>query len=399
MKKILILGAGAWQTPYLELAKSMGMRVFATDWSPNAFGRFEADVFEPIDLQDWEASLAFARKHKVDAVFSSADVGVPTAAYIAEKMGLPGHPLELAKAATNKFKMREKAKSFGLPIPEYEVVKDLNAALAAADRIGYPVIIKPIDSCASRGVFYIEDPKALNAKFQESISSSFKKEVLVESFMVGQEGSVEALVQGDGRIIFLGMCSKKKSDLPFRFDLRLVYPGDYTEGQQKAIESFIRKMVDGFGIRRGIIHVEIMVSGENIRLIEFGLRGCGSNVITRLMPALTGFDVPRYLLAEAFEEHLPIEITRHDCGVLRFLMGGPGTIGSISGAADARKLPGVVDVFIGAQPGDQVGVIKNGGGRLGYVMSQASDRQTALAIAERAAGTIKFEGLSEHVFS
>ena len=83
MKKILILGAGAWQTPYLKLARKMGMQVFATDWSAEAFGRFEADVFEPIDLQNWDASLAFARKHEVDAVFSSADVGVPAAAYIA----------------------------------------------------------------------------------------------------------------------------------------------------------------------------------------------------------------------------------------------------------------------------------------------------------------------------
>ena len=212
--------------------------------------------------------------------------------------------------------------------------------------------------------------------------------------MVGQEGSVEALIRGDGEIVILGMCSKKKSELPFRFDLRLIYPGDYTEGQKKAIEAFIGKLVAGFGIRRGIIHVEIMVSGENIRLIEFGLRGCGSNVITKLMPAITGFDVPRYLLAEAFDERLPIEITRHDNGVLRFLMGGPGTIGSISGEEEARKLPGVVDVFVSAQPGDKVGVIKNGGGRLGYVMSRSDDRRSVLEIAERAAGLIKFEGLS-----
>ena len=394
MKKILILGAGAWQTPYLKLAREMGMQVFATDWSPEAFGRFEADVFEPIDLQNWEASLAFAQKHKVDAVFSSADVGVPTAAYIAEKMGLPGHPLELAISATNKFKMREKAKSFGLPIPDYEVVKTLEAARAAADRIGYPVIIKPIDSCASRGVFYIEDSRELDAKFPESVGASFKKEVLIETFMVGQEGSVEALVRNDGEVVFLGMCSKKKSDLPFRFDLRLVYPGEYTEGQRKAIEAFIRKLVSGFGIRRGIIHVEIMVSGELIRLIEFGLRGCGSNVITKLMPAITGFDVPRYLLAEAFEEHIPIEIERHDCGVLRFLMGGMGTITDITGEEEVKKLPGIVDVFISAAPGDQVGVIKNGGGRLGYVMTQASDRPAALELAEQAADLIKFNGLA-----
>lgn len=394
MKKILILGAGAWQTPYLKLARQMGMQVFATDWSPEAFGRFETDVFEPIDLQNWEASLAFAQKHKVDAVFSSADVGVPTAAYISEKMGLPGHPLELAIEATNKFKMREKARSFGLPIPEYEVVKTLSAAHDAADRIGYPIVIKPIDSCASRGVFYIETSKDLDEKFQESVDASFKKEVLIESFMVGQEGSVEALVKNDGEVVFLGMCSKKKSDLPFRFDLRLVYPGEYTEGQKKAIEAFIKKLVKGFGIRRGIIHVEIMVSGETIRLIEFGLRGCGSNVITKLMPAITGFDVPQYLLQEAFEEHMPIEIKRHDCGVLRFLMGGPGTITGISGEDEVRKLPGLVDVFISAHKGEQIGVIKNGGGRLGYVMTQADNREAAKDFAEHAAGLIRFKGLA-----
>ena len=110
MKKILILGAGLWQIPYIQKAKEMGLYVIATDWSDDAVGKQYADLFKPISVRDKEESLRFAIENKIDAVFTSTDVGVPTAAYIAEKMILPGITQEQAELATNKYVMRNKLK-------------------------------------------------------------------------------------------------------------------------------------------------------------------------------------------------------------------------------------------------------------------------------------------------
>ena len=64
----------------------MGLFVYATDWDSNPEGKVFANVFEQIDVRDKNKSLDFAQKHKVDAVFTNSDVGVSTAAYIAEKL-------------------------------------------------------------------------------------------------------------------------------------------------------------------------------------------------------------------------------------------------------------------------------------------------------------------------
>ena len=63
-KRILILGAGAWQAPYIQKAKKLGLRVFATDWENSAPGAPVADVFRRIDLRDKERSLAFASESR-----------------------------------------------------------------------------------------------------------------------------------------------------------------------------------------------------------------------------------------------------------------------------------------------------------------------------------------------
>src|SRR4029450_4402713 len=95
-KRLLILGAGLWQVDYIRRARRLGAETWATDWSTDAVGRDEADHFEPIDLKNVDATLELARNSRVDGVFTAADIGVPTAAYVAERLGLPGPSLRLA---------------------------------------------------------------------------------------------------------------------------------------------------------------------------------------------------------------------------------------------------------------------------------------------------------------
>ena len=137
-RKILLLGAGKWQVPYLLKAKELGLQVFATDWDPNAPGAKIADHFEPISLTDTENSLAFAKSHGIEAILTAADIGVPTAAFIANKLDLPYHDPELANEATNKGAMRGKALRLGLAGPKMALVTNLDNAVTQANNIGYP---------------------------------------------------------------------------------------------------------------------------------------------------------------------------------------------------------------------------------------------------------------------
>jgi formate-dependent phosphoribosylglycinamide formyltransferase (GAR transformylase) len=389
-KKILILGAGAWQTPYILTAKTLGLKVFATDWESDAQGAKYADVFQPINLLNKERTLAFAKKNAIEAIFTSADIGVPTAAYVAEAMGLRYHSQRLALMATNKFLMREHAKKIGLSIPEFALTENAEEANLQAIKIGYPVIIKPVDNCSSRGVYYVNNETELMEKYAESMASSFSKKVLIEEFMLGTEGSIECVVK-KGRPVILGICDKVKSELPYRYDLQLNYPGNYSVGQYLLIEEFIEKLVKGFAISHGIIHVEIAVEAKRIRLIEFAIRGCGSKVVTHLLPAMTGFAVPEYLLYDSFGIERKSELKRSDHGILKFIMLKKGTVKKISGLAAVKKIAGVIDIAIERKAGDRIDEIKDGRSRPGYLLAVAKSKSQLDEIVAKAFAAFSVE--------
>jgi cyanophycin synthetase len=76
----------------------------------------------------------------------------------------------------------------GLPVPRSEIVRSAGEAVAAARRIGYPVVTKPIDGNHGRGVMLdLGDDDAVRVGFDRSLEEARRKAVLVESFISGND--------------------------------------------------------------------------------------------------------------------------------------------------------------------------------------------------------------------
>ncbi len=374
-KRLLILGGGLWQLEYVRRARQLGLETWVTDWSATALARDEADHFEPIDLKDCDATLALARRARIDAVLTAADIGVPTAAYVAERLGLPGHRPKLASYATNKFEMRQRSQLLGIACPWYRRVRSTEEATAAIDSEALPAIVKPVDNCSSRGVRWIDRTSDVVTAVAEALAASQRGEALIEQFLVGTEGSIEALVQ-NGRVAVLGICDKTKSPLPDRFDLELRYPGAYDASVRSDLEAFAQRIADGFEVAHGILHIEFLVSHDTrtVYLIEFAIRGCGSKVATHLMPALTGVDVVRVVIRQALGLPVRIEPSRSRHGALHFLMFPHGRVVAVRGVEAARRLPGVIDACVERVPGEFIDDVHDGRSRPGHVLVSGPDR-------------------------
>jgi biotin carboxylase len=372
-RRLLILGAGQWQREYIRRARCLGLETWVTDWSPSAVARSEADHFEPIDLKDMEATLAFARSAHVHGVFTAADIGVRTAAYVAEQLSLPGHSVWLADQATNKLKMRRQSELSGIACPWYRSVRSAEEGAAAVGDAELPVIVKPIDNCSSRGVRWVGRRSDVAAAVATAFEASLAGEALIEQFLVGAEGSIEALVD-NGRPIVLGACDKTKSPMPYRYDLELRYPGAYDTPIWQQIDLLVERIVRGFRIQSGILHIEFLVSAGTVYLIEFAIRGCGSNVVTHLMPALTGIDVVKVVIRQAFGLTTPVEKSRAKHGVLHFLMFPPGSVRAVRGVEAARRVPGVIEVSIERGPGEEIGEVRDGRSRPGHILAWGDSR-------------------------
>ena len=78
--------------------------------------------------------------------------------------------------------------SAGLPVPRSESVRTVEAAVAAAGRIGYPVVVKPLDGNHGRGVCLdLGGPDAVRAAFDIAEGESRRGSVMVESFITGRD--------------------------------------------------------------------------------------------------------------------------------------------------------------------------------------------------------------------
>lgn len=76
----------------------------------------------------------------------------------------------------------------GLPVPASEVVRRADDAVRIARRIGYPVVVKPLDGNHGRGVAIdLADEAAVRAAFDEAYDQSRRGYVLVESFIAGKD--------------------------------------------------------------------------------------------------------------------------------------------------------------------------------------------------------------------
>jgi biotin carboxylase len=391
-KRLLVLGAGLWQVEYLRCARELGVETWATDWSPDAPGREEAHHFEPIDLKDRDATLALARRARIDGILTAADIGVPTAAFIAEELGLPGPGLRLALDATDKGRMRERAAAAGVNCPWFYRVRSPADAARRAARL--PVIVKPTDNCSSRGVRVVSHATALDEAVRHAIDHSRGGEALVEEFLSGTEGSIEAFVQR-GEVTVLGFCDKTKSPLPDRYDLELRYPGAYAPDVTLGIHNLVLALVRAFDVTDAILHVEFLVVPDGrVFLVEFAIRGCGSKVITHLLPRLTGANVVRAVVRQALGLTTRLDLPRQRHGALHFLMFPPGRVRHVRGLDDAQAIPGVIDVCVERAPGDTIDVIRDGRSRPGHVLVEGKSREAVQAVlrAVHAAIRVEYDG-------
>ena len=90
MKRILLLGGSRYALPVIEAAHALGHYVITCDYLPDNIAHKYSDEYCNVSIIDKDAVLEAAKKLNIDGVMSFAcDPGVVTAAYVAEKLGLP----------------------------------------------------------------------------------------------------------------------------------------------------------------------------------------------------------------------------------------------------------------------------------------------------------------------
>jgi biotin carboxylase len=377
VKKILIVGSGPWQIHLIKTAKAQGLYVINTNLYEDSVGFRFADVGLAVDIYDKEKHLAIAKDYRVDGVVTDQiDIGVPTAAFVAEKLGLPGIGCEMAALFTNKARMRELCKATDTLQPDYFCCESFADAESAAASLGYPVIIKPTDNRSSRGVFKVNSASELSAVVPETLANSREPRFLIEQFIGGVELSVEGFKTSQRHVV-LGCSRKEQFAHHPMLDLKVVYLKDDQSIPYDDLKRIHNRLIDASGLPFAITHAEYKYWNGKFYFLEFAARGGGANISSHIIPLVSGIDatsaIVRMAMGETITELTPWK--QDKAAILEFFSLRPGRVKSIRGEDKIHSMPNVVDFALTFREGDTLSLPAHGGCRAGHFIAYAdSDR-------------------------
>jgi len=295
LKKILLLGGSAQQIPSIEYANNQGYYTVLCDYLPDNPGQHYAKKFYCVSTTDKEAILEVAKKEKIDGIVAYAsDPAAPTAAYVAEKMGLPGNPYKSVETLAYKDKFREFLSENGFNCPKAKSYSSLENAKKEINQFTFPLMVKPIDSSGSKGVSKVETIEDIEKAYQVALEHSRGKNIIVEEFV---EKDHPYMIGGDcfvinGKVEFWGLlnCHRDPNVNPL-VPVGKSYPVLVNEDRVELCKKVIQQIVDILKIRFGGFNIEVMFDNkDNMFLIEMGPRN-GGNMIPDFLQMITGVDL------------------------------------------------------------------------------------------------------------
>ncbi len=312
MKKLMLLGGSAQQVIAIETAKKLGYYTVLCDFLTDNPGQYHADKFYLVSTTDKEAVLDAAEKEKIDGVLAYAsDPAAPTAAYVAEKLGLPGNPYDSVEILCNKDRFREFLSKNGFNTPAAKGYDNTDDALNDM-RDGYfrfPVIVKPVDSSGSKGVSKINNFDEAKEKLSYAMSFSRGKRIIVEEFVekYGYQIAGDGL-SVDGKLVFRYFANdhfNPKCVNPF-VPISASFPYNMPESIHNKLHSEIQRLLSALDMKTCTYNFDARIDSDyNVYLMEVAPRD-GGNYIPQIIKYATGIDLVEYSVRAAMGEYLTI---------------------------------------------------------------------------------------------
>lgn len=399
MKTLLIISAGIESVPGIELARSMGLHVVASDANPQSPGFALADDTLIVSTYDVEATLAaVTRYHRevrpIDGVVCIASDVPLTVASVAAALGLPGISIYSARLATDKLAMKRRFEADGVPIPWFSVVESADHLQALVIAKGRPMVIKPVDSRGSRGVLRLLPDTDLAWAYDIAKRHSPTGRVMLEQFLPGPQVSTESLII-DGVAYTVGFADRNYEYLE-RFAPHIIenggqLPSHLSEDTQLVVRDLVQQATLSMGIHNGVVKGDIVVVDGKPLVIELAARLSGGYFCTHEIPLNTGVDLVGAAIRQALGEPVnPADLQpKFNRPVAqRYFFPEPGEVRAVTGSEIYADDPDVAYLEVRVKPGDRIGPVDSHPARAGVVITTGATCAAAISLAEKVASEI-----------
>jgi biotin carboxylase len=282
-----------------------------------------------------ERASAWLRGVAVDRVWSNWEPLVILAARMRERWGLPGMSADAVRGFRDKQLMKERVAAAGLRVPRSQRVRTASEARAAAEKVGFPLILKPIAGAGSADTYLCRDAR----EFETALEKTQRvQEASVEEYIEGEEFTYDTVCLG-GRPVFENVAQYLPKPLEARSE-QWISPVIITVrnlDQPKLRKGIAlgRKVLDALNMGDGFTHMEWFSTpkGEAI-LGEIGCRPGGARLVDQ-MNYTCDIDLfrewARVACWRSFEA--PTE-RKYNCGIIFKRAVGEGKITRIQGLRD-----------------------------------------------------------------
>jgi biotin carboxylase len=369
---------------FLDAARSLQLSVtIGMERIPESLSDSSGDVLL-LDVRHPQAAartvVEFARQHPIDAVIGVDDVTAVVAAAVAEAVGLPHNSVASVTAARNKRLMREVLSDRGIPVPRHKVFSLAGDPREFAKQVAYPCVVKPLILSASCGVIRANDEEEFSRAFSRVgalltnlglvAQDEQARWILVEDFVPGIEVAVEGLLT-KGALQPLAMFDKPDPlNGPFFEETIYITPSRLSSDLQQKVVACAERTAQALGLREGPVHGEFRVNENGVWVIELAARAIGGRC-SKTLDFASGMSLEELILRHAQRMPLP-PLTRQEqaAGVMMLPIPYGGILHEVRGQAEAVAVPGIVELTITAEPGDELVPLPEGTRYLGFLLAR-----------------------------
>ena len=286
--KIMLLGSGELGKEVVIEAQRLGIETVAVDSYANAPAHLVANKSYVINMKNKDELLEVIRKEKPDFILPEVEAISIVALFEAEKEGF--HVIPNAEAV-NKTMNRKNIRVFAceelkLPASKYEFVTTFEALQVAANKMGFPCVIKPVMSSSGHGQSVARSADDLEKSWELAKEArGDASELIVEEFITFDYEITLLTVRNETGTTFCEPIGHIQKDGDYIFSWQ---PMEMSEiAKQKSLE-IAKKITDGLG-GRGLFGVELFVKGDDVYFSEVSPRPHDTGMVTLITQSQSEF--------------------------------------------------------------------------------------------------------------
>ncbi len=347
-KSLLMLGSSTGSVNIIKYAKLHGCYTIVADNLPKekSVAKTEADEYLSISTSDIVKLVELVKVRQIDAVVAGiSEFNLLRAMEVSEITGLRYY---CNRAQWDKIALKDQFRhlciSHGVPCPKTYFVGTTTSNIKWSE-FKYPLVVKPVDGCASTGVYICPNEKDLGFRITDAFNVSEKGSIIIEEYVVGNEFTAHYTIS-EGKATLSCVDNRypvsvhrgKVTTIP----AARIYPSVYTNQYINRVNPAMIRLCESLQLKCGVVFVQGIYNPDMDRfwVFEGGIRSA-AELPSRFLSIVNGIDYLQALVDYSLLGKSNFIREREDpflngkcCGIVS-LVGKGGRIGRIEGLDSA----------------------------------------------------------------